>query len=135
MAEFVGSLEQLGAVTAWVGRVLETDPPAAKVLTEDEREVIGIIVRGDRLLPPAGCDRPFPPDIRSWLVLLARNAGWQPRGGSSIARAFGRCFFRGLPVSLLLCRRSRWRRRRRTAWHRPLTTLLNVVFLRSRLGH
>ena len=45
------------------------------MLTKDEREVIGIIVRGERLLPPAERGRPHAPDIRSWVVLLARIAG------------------------------------------------------------
>ena len=72
------------AVTAWrvfsLDRYARDEPetPAAEVLTEDEREVIGIIVRGERLLPPAERGRPYPPDIRSWVVLLARIAGWQP---------------------------------------------------------
>ena len=48
------------------------------MLTEDEREVIGIVVRGERLLPPAERGRPYPPDIRNCVVLLARIAGWQP---------------------------------------------------------
>ncbi len=56
----------------------EPETPAAEVLTEDEREVIGIVVRGERLLPPAERGRPYPPDIRSWVVLRARIAGWQP---------------------------------------------------------
>ena len=30
------------------------------------------------MLPPAERDGPFPPDIRNWMVLLARSAGWQP---------------------------------------------------------
>ena len=72
------------AVTAWrvfsLDRYARDEPetPAAEVLTEDEREVIGVVVRGERLLPPAERDRPFLPDIRSWVVLLARIAGWQP---------------------------------------------------------
>ena len=48
------------------------------MLTGDEWEVIGIVVRGERLLPPVERGRPFPPDIRNWVVLLARLAGWQP---------------------------------------------------------
>ena len=43
--------------------------PAAKVLAADQREVIGIVVRGERLPPPG---------IPSWVVLLAHVAGWQP---------------------------------------------------------
>ena len=75
------------AVTAWrvfsLDRYARDEPetPAAEVLTGDEREVIGIVVRGERLLPPVERGRPFPPDIRSWVVLLApytRIAGWQP---------------------------------------------------------
>ena len=30
------------------------------------------------LQPPAEPGRPFPPDILSWVVLLARMAGWRP---------------------------------------------------------
>ena len=54
------------------------DTPADEVLTDDERQVIGLMVRAEGLLPPAERGRPFPPDIRSWVVLLARMAGWQP---------------------------------------------------------
>ena len=72
------------AVTAW--RVFSLDryardapeTPAEEVLTEDERQVIGTVVRAERLLPPAESGKPFPPDIRSWVVLLARMAGWRP---------------------------------------------------------
>ena len=66
----------------WKGRVRIglriLKPETAEVLTEDERDLIGIIVRGDRLLPPAERGRPYPPDIQSWVVLLVRIAGWQP---------------------------------------------------------
>ena len=59
----------LDEVTAW--RVFsleryardEPDTPAAEVLTEGEREVIGIVGRGGRLLPPAERGRPFRADI------------------------------------------------------------------------
>ena len=72
------------AVTAW--RVFSLDryardapaTPAAEVLTDDERQVIGMVVQAERLLPPAERGRPFPLDIRSWVVLLARIAGWRP---------------------------------------------------------
>ena len=40
--------------------------------------MIGIVLGGERLLQAAERSRPFPPDIRSWEVLLARSAGWQP---------------------------------------------------------
>ena len=72
------------AVTAWRVCSLDRyardapDTPAAEVLTEDERQVIGTVVRAERLLPPSERDKPFPPDIRSWVVLLARMAGWHP---------------------------------------------------------
>ena len=52
--------------------------PAGEVLTEDERQVIGTIVRAERVLPPRERGRPFAPDIRSRVVLLARMAGWHP---------------------------------------------------------
>ena len=59
------------AVTAW--RVFsleryardEPDTPAAEVLSEGEREVIGIVLQAERLLPPDERERPLPPDIRS----------------------------------------------------------------------
>ena len=72
------------AITAW--RVFNLDryardapdTPADDVLSGDERQVIGLVVQAERLLPPAERGRPFPPDIRSWVVLLARMAGWRP---------------------------------------------------------
>ena len=36
---------------------------------EVERELIRIVVRGERLLPP---------DIHGWVMLLGRMAGWRP---------------------------------------------------------
>ena len=72
------------AITAWqvcrLHRYARDAPetPAAEVLTEDERQVIGTVVRAEGLLPPAERGKPFPPDIRSWVVLLARMAGWRP---------------------------------------------------------
>ena len=72
------------AITAWRVCSLDRyardvpDTPAAEVLTDDERQVIGAVVRAERLLPPAERDKPFAPDIRSWVVLLARMAGWHP---------------------------------------------------------
>ena len=59
------------AVTAW--RVFsldchvrdEPETPVAEVLTEEEREVTGIVVGGERLLQVAERSRPFPPDIRN----------------------------------------------------------------------
>ncbi len=56
----------------------EPETPAAEGPAEDVREVIGIVLRGRRLLPLAERGRPFPPDIRNWVLLLARSAGWQP---------------------------------------------------------
>ena len=72
------------AITAWRVCSLDRyardapDTPADEVLTDDERQVIGTVVRAERLLPPAERGKPFPPDIRSWVVLLARMAGWHP---------------------------------------------------------
>ena len=72
------------AITAWRVCSLDRyardapDTPAAEVLTDDERQVIGTVVRAERLLPPAERGKPFAPDIRSWVVLLARMAGWHP---------------------------------------------------------
>lgn len=81
--ETVNCLE-FDAVTAWrtfsLGRCAkdEQEASSSEVPTGDEQEVIGIVVRGKRLLSPAERNRSFPPDIRSWVVLLARIAGWQP---------------------------------------------------------
>ena len=72
------------AVTAWRVCSLDRyardapDTPAAEVLTDDERQVIGTVVRAERLLPPAEREKPFAPDIRTWVVMLARMAGWHP---------------------------------------------------------
>ena len=54
------------------------EPPAGAALKEEERLVIGTVVRAERLLPPPERGRPFPPDIRSWVMPLARMAGWWP---------------------------------------------------------
>ena len=56
----------------------EREMPAVDVLSGGGRAVIGIVVRAERLLPPGERDRPFPPDIRSWVKLLGRMAGWRP---------------------------------------------------------
>ena len=72
------------AVTAW--RVFSLDryardapeTPVEQVLSADERQVIGTLVRGQRLLPPGERGRPWPPDIRGWVLLLARTGGWHP---------------------------------------------------------
>ena len=72
------------AVTAWrvfsLGRYARDEParPAAEVLTEGERAVIEIVVRAERLLPPAERERPWPADIGNWVQLLGRMAGWRP---------------------------------------------------------
>ena len=61
----------LDAVTAWRVSSLdhyardEPETPAAEVLTQGEREMIGMVVRAERLLPPSERDQPFLPDIRS----------------------------------------------------------------------
>ena len=56
----------------------EPEKPAANVLSWGGRAGIGIVVRAKRLLSPGEPDRPFPPDIRIWVKLLGRMAGWQP---------------------------------------------------------
>ena len=72
------------AVTAWRVCSLDRyardapDTPAADVLSDDERQVIGTVVRAEGLLPPAAREKPFAPDIRTWVVMLARMAGWRP---------------------------------------------------------
>ena len=72
------------AISAW--RVFSLDryardapgTPADEVLSADERQVIGAVVQAEGLLPPAERGKPIPPDIRSWVVVLARMAGWRP---------------------------------------------------------
>ena len=72
------------AITAWRVFSLDRyardrpDTPADQVLTATEREVIARVVQAEDLRPPAERQRPLPPDIRSWVVLLARMTGWQP---------------------------------------------------------
>ena len=72
------------AITAWRVCSLDRyardapDTPAAEVLSDDERQVIGTVVRAERLLPPAEREKPFAPDIRTWVAMLARMAGWRP---------------------------------------------------------
>ena len=72
------------AVTAWQVFSLARhardapDTPVEEVLTPDEREVIGTLVRKQQLLPPQERGRDPPPDIRTWVVWLARTAGFRP---------------------------------------------------------
>ena len=72
------------AVTAWqvfsLARYARdaADTPVEEVLTPDEREVIGTLVRKQQLLPPQERGRAPPPDIRTWVVWLARTAGFRP---------------------------------------------------------
>ena len=72
------------AVTAWqvfsLARYARDAPdtPVEEVLTPDEREVIGTLVRKQQLLPPQERGRAPPPDIRTWVVWLARTAGFRP---------------------------------------------------------
>ena len=72
------------AVTAWQVFSLARhardapDTPVEEVLTPDEREVIGTLVRKQQLLPPQERGRAPPPDIRTWVVWLARTAGFRP---------------------------------------------------------
>lgn len=58
----------------WLDLPAGQGPPACRAGPEGEREV----VRGERLLPPDERKRPFPPDIRGWVMLLGRMAGWRP---------------------------------------------------------
>ena len=72
------------AITAWRVCSLDRyardapDTPATEVLSDDERQVIGTVVRAERLLPPTEREKPFAPDIRTWVLMLARMAGWRP---------------------------------------------------------
>lgn len=55
----------------------QRETPPAELLTEDEREVIGIVVQAARLLLSTKRDRPVPPDIPSWVMLLGHMAVWR----------------------------------------------------------
>ena len=72
------------AITAWRVFSLERyardapETPVEEVLTADERQVVGTVVQAEVLQPPAERGQPLPPDIRSWVLLLARMAGWRP---------------------------------------------------------
>ncbi|MDE0625148.1 MAG: hypothetical protein OXH99_02005 [Bryobacterales bacterium] len=48
------------------------------VLTPDEHEVIGTLVRRQQLPPPQERGRAPAPDIRTCVVWLARTAGFRP---------------------------------------------------------
>ena len=80
------------AITAWRVFALDRyardapDTPVAEVLTEDEQEVIEEVVRKGRLLPPAERGKPSLADIRSWVLWLARMAGFTPLEAATPAR-------------------------------------------------
>ena len=52
--------------------------PASEVLTKDELDVIETVVRAENLQPPQERGKPIGPEIRTWVILLARMAGWRP---------------------------------------------------------
>ena len=54
------------------------DTPVEEVPTPDQREVIGTLVNKQHLLPPQVRGQSPPPDIRTWVVWLARTAGFRP---------------------------------------------------------
>ena len=61
-------------------RFLQEDGEAvASVLTADELAVIEGVTEAERLWPPRERGQPVGPDIRSWVVLLARMRGWRPK--------------------------------------------------------
>ena len=73
------------AINAW--RVFELQlyareapaTPATVALSSLERQVIWTYVVAFGLLPSRERGQPPPEDIRSWVVMLARIVGWQPR--------------------------------------------------------
>lgn len=73
------------AINAWrvfeLQRCAREEPheAARKILTLLEMHVIWTAIVGRDLLPPGERGRPPPEDIRSWVVLLGRTVGWQPR--------------------------------------------------------
>ena len=77
----------LDAITAWqvfsLARYARESPdtPADQVLSADERRMIAAVA--GPLVPARERGRPIPPDIRSWVVLLARIVGWRGRAGGS----------------------------------------------------
>ena len=83
-AAALGKCLVFDAITAWqvfsLQRYAREAPqtPAAAVLSADERAVVERVVVAERLRPPRERGQPFGPDIRTWVVLLARMAGWQP---------------------------------------------------------
>ncbi len=80
----------------WLVRVLEPEPLAEDLLTEDEREMIGAFVERRQVRPPAERGKPFATDIRSRVALPARMVGWGPSkrqpylGNEVLWRAFMR---------------------------------------------
>ena len=71
------------------------DTPAEAVLTADELAVIEGVTEAERLRPPRERGQPVKPDIRSWVVLLARMRGWRPKK------------YRELPGNEVLCQANR----------------------------
>ena len=73
------------AITAWrvfsFERYARDAPqtPAEEVLTSDEMAVIEEVAEAERLRPPRERGQPPGPDIRSWVILLARLRGWRPQ--------------------------------------------------------
>lgn len=84
-AEALGKCLVFDAITAWRVFSLDRyardapDTPAEEVLTTDERAVIEAVTEAERLRPPRERGQPVGPDIRSWVVLLARMRGWRPK--------------------------------------------------------
>ncbi len=84
-AEALGKCLVFDVITAW--RVFSLDryardapeTPAETVLTADELAVIEGVTEAERLRPPRERGQPVGPDIRSWVVLLARMRGWRPK--------------------------------------------------------
>ena len=80
--EALGKCLVFDAITAWRVFSLERyapDAPAEAVLTADEMAVIEGVTEAERLRPPQERSQPLGPDIRSWVVLLARMRGWRPK--------------------------------------------------------
>ena len=84
-AAALGKCLVFDAITAW--RVFSLDryargapeTPAAELLTADELAVIEEVTEAERLRPPRERGQPVGPDIRSWVMLLARMRGWRPK--------------------------------------------------------
>ena len=83
-AQALGKCLVFDAITAWQVSSLARyareapDTPVEHVLSRAEMRAIAILVYEQQLLPPSERGRAPPGDIRTWVLLLARTAGFRP---------------------------------------------------------